>query len=117
MGLNILIKKHLTVDVYSWGIMFWECLTRKFPYYNVRLIEDAQNMEEARNMNHHRLMWEKVQNDWSPAKIQNIPNIIQQLLDVCWKPNPDDRYKMPEIVRILDQIEIVCKARFCKWKL
>ena len=69
-------------------------------------------MEEARNMNQHRLMWEKCENGWSPAKIQKIPTIIQQLLDVCWKRNPEERYKMPEICRILEQIEIVCKAYY-----
>ena len=29
------------VDTYSWAIMFWECLTRKIPYFNCRYMQES----------------------------------------------------------------------------
>ena len=77
----------IEVDVYSWAIMFWECVTRKFPFYNCRYLEDA---EEKSKRNAQDIMWSKSMRNETPVTIENLPFPFNALLDECWHRDPKE---------------------------
>lgn len=93
------------VDVYSWAVMMWECITRKFPYYNCRYQGDAESKSQ-RNMNN--IMWSKSSEGETPAKITGIPSPIVEVLEKCYAKDPSTRMLAPEIVKMLKEFAKCC---------
>lgn len=89
------------VDTYSWALMFWECLTRKIPYFNCRYMSDA---EEKSHLTQYMVL-NKKQNE-PPLPIEGLPFPFGPLLDECWSVDPEKRLPMTEIVKIMIQLEL-----------
>jgi serine/threonine protein kinase len=77
------------VDTYSWAIMFWECLTRKIPYFNCRYMQDA---EEKSKLTQYMVLQMKQKEP--PLPIENLPFPFGPLLDECWAVDVDKRPSM-----------------------
>uniref|UniRef100_A0A4W3J946 Mitogen-activated protein kinase kinase kinase 7 n=1 Tax=Callorhinchus milii TaxID=7868 RepID=A0A4W3J946_CALMI len=74
-------------DVFSWGIILWEVITRRKPFDEI-------------GGPAFRIMW-AVHNGTRPPLIKNLPKPIESLMTRCWSKDPAQRPSMEEIVRIM----------------
>jgi len=81
-------------DIYSFGIVLWEILTRKEPF------QEFDNYEEFRDAICNKHVRPPIPNDCHPA--------LRHLIESCWHPHPGKRPTFPEIVSQLDYIIVDC---------
>ncbi|XP_012274170.1 mitogen-activated protein kinase kinase kinase 7 isoform X2 [Orussus abietinus] len=74
-------------DVFSWGIILWEVLSRKKPFDDI-------------GGSAYRIMW-AVHIGQRPPGIEGCPKPIEDLMNRCWKKVPEERPSMDEVVRIM----------------
>ncbi|XP_062407147.1 mitogen-activated protein kinase kinase kinase 7 isoform X4 [Sardina pilchardus] len=74
-------------DVFSWGIILWEVITRRKPFDEI-------------GGPAFRIMW-AVHNGTRPPLIKNLPKPIESLMTRCWSKDPSQRPSMEEIVKIM----------------
>ena len=81
-------------DIFSWGIILWQCLSRKQPY--------------SKYDNEYALQWAKVTFGKNPPMFRNCPSKLKDLLKQCWNQNPSSRLSMDEIVPIMQELFSYC---------
>ncbi|KAK3873338.1 hypothetical protein Pcinc_021626, partial [Petrolisthes cinctipes] len=69
-------------DVYSWGIIMWEVLTRRVPFQDLGLAV--------------RIMW-AVHQRQRPPLIVGCPKLLENLMKRCWDHNQARRPRMEEV--------------------
>ncbi|KAI0241093.1 Mitogen-activated protein kinase kinase kinase 7 [Lamellibrachia satsuma] len=77
-------------DIFSWGIILWEVLTRRKPFDEI-------------GGPAFRIMW-AVHNGTRPPLIKGCPPPLQVLMTKCWSSNPMERPSMSEVVRIMSHL-------------
>ncbi|XP_063773063.1 mitogen-activated protein kinase kinase kinase 7 isoform X2 [Pseudophryne corroboree] len=77
-------------DVFSWGIILWEVITRRKPFDEI-------------GGPAFRIMW-AVHNGTRPPLIKNLPKPIESLMTRCWSKDPSKRPSMEEIVKIMTHL-------------
>uniref|UniRef100_G3NSE7 Mitogen-activated protein kinase kinase kinase 7 n=1 Tax=Gasterosteus aculeatus aculeatus TaxID=481459 RepID=G3NSE7_GASAC len=77
-------------DVFSWGIILWEVITRRKPFDEI-------------GGPAFRIMW-AVHNGTRPPLIHNLPKPIESLMTRCWSKDPSQRPSMEEIVKIMTHL-------------
>lgn len=82
-------------DVFSWGIIFWEVLTRRVPYENYR--ESTA------------VLW-AICNRKRPPPIRNCPSKLKDLMQSCWDPDPPSRPSMAQVVDIMETVFTHCSS-------
>eukprot|EP00727_Mastigamoeba_balamuthi_P012937 m51a1_g8266 putative serine threonine kinase (1615) ;mRNA; r:28556-34364 len=86
-------------DVFSFGVIIWETITRATPYDE---------------MNPHYVAQKVLESALRPTISVNFPRPLQSLMEQCWNANPLVRPEFPEIVSewsgIVDQLESAIKA-------
>ena len=75
------------VDVYSFGVLLWEMITRQEPYHDIGFATE---------------IFSRVAQGYRPPIPADCPPIIAQLIASCWENNPDDR---PNFSGILDRLK------------
>ncbi|KAJ0174580.1 hypothetical protein K1T71_009688 [Dendrolimus kikuchii] len=76
-------------DVFSWGIILWEVLSRRKPF------------EEGGSA--FRIMW-AVHTGQRPNLIEGCPEPIEQLMTQCWHKVPTERPSMAKVVEIMNTL-------------
>ncbi|VDM45989.1 unnamed protein product [Toxocara canis] len=74
-------------DVYSFGIILWEMITRRKPF------EDVDGSALV-------ILW-KAFTDSRPPPIANCPEVLMDLIVRCWHKNPNCRPTMREVFDVL----------------
>lgn len=77
-------------DVFSWGIILWEVITRRKPFDEI-------------GGPAFRIMW-AVHRGTRPPLIKNLPKAIESLMTRCWSKDPSQRPSMEEIVKIMSHL-------------
>ncbi|ENN76602.1 mitogen-activated protein kinase kinase kinase 7 [Dendroctonus ponderosae] len=77
-------------DIFSWGIILWEVLSRKKPFY-------------TQASSAFSIMW-AVYKGKRPPLIRRCPACIEQLMTQSWDHDPEKRPSMEEIVAKMEQI-------------
>ncbi|KAJ8712393.1 hypothetical protein PYW07_005235 [Mythimna separata] len=78
-------------DVFSWGIILWEVLSRRKPF------------EEGGSA--FRIMW-AVHTGQRPNLIEGCPEPIEQLMTQCWHKVPAER---PSMAKVCDIMSALCE--------
>lgn len=76
-------------DVFSWGIILWEVLTREQPYKEIELT--------------FSIMW-NVHKGHRPPLIDGCPKPIEKLMTSCWDKDPSLRPSMDYVVVIMNEL-------------
>lgn len=74
-------------DIFSWGIVLWEVLSREKPFKDVD--------------NTYSIMW-KIHKGERPPPIPNLPEPIKFLMTSCWADKPDLRPSMQHVVAMMN---------------
>ena len=77
------------VDVYSFGILMWELLTREEPYVRDKDLKGIQ------------IAYAAAEQGLRPKIPPFTPEGYSQLMQQCWAQNPDARPEFNEVLRIL----------------
>ncbi|XP_077540658.1 mitogen-activated protein kinase kinase kinase 7-like [Haemaphysalis longicornis] len=77
-------------DIFSWGIILWEVLTRRKPF------EDCGPPAFC-------IMW-AVHQGKRPPLIRGCPAVLEQLMVRCWSQNPEQRPPMAEVKELMEQL-------------
>ncbi|EDO47144.1 predicted protein, partial [Nematostella vectensis] len=78
-------------DVYSFGIILWEMISRRKPF------------DDMAGSPPFRIMW-AVHIGRRPPLIKNIPKPIEELITSCWDKDPDKRPSFSRIVIFLNHL-------------
>ncbi|CAH1972154.1 unnamed protein product [Acanthoscelides obtectus] len=86
MAPEVFSSSHYTekCDVFSWGIILWEVVSRKKPFYN-------------KGGTAFSIMW-AVHKGKRPPLIRNCPLPIENLMTTCWDHDPKNRLSMAEVI-------------------
>eukprot|EP01113_Clastostelium_recurvatum_P020910 TRINITY_DN2475_c0_g1_i1.p1 TRINITY_DN2475_c0_g1~~TRINITY_DN2475_c0_g1_i1.p1 ORF type:complete len:834 (-),score=248.83 TRINITY_DN2475_c0_g1_i1:123-2624(-) len=82
-----------SIDVYAFGIILWELITRKKPFHEVRTSFELEKI---------------VREGMRPTIPAEVPQILADLVRACWSGNPKDR---PTFQQALEQLERASAAR------
>ncbi|XP_006623965.1 mitogen-activated protein kinase kinase kinase 7-like isoform X2 [Apis dorsata] len=74
-------------DVFSWGVILWEILSRKKPFDEI-------------GGSAYRIMW-AVHIGQRPPLIEDCPKPLEDLMTRCWHKSPEERPSMDEVVEIM----------------
>ncbi|XP_050590385.1 mitogen-activated protein kinase kinase kinase 7-like [Bombus affinis] len=74
-------------DVFSWGVILWEILSRKKPFDEI-------------GGSAYRIMW-AVHVGQRPPLIEGCPKPIEDLMTRCWHKSPEERPSMDAVVEIM----------------
>ncbi|KAF5270604.1 hypothetical protein FQA39_LY01342 [Lamprigera yunnana] len=77
-------------DVYSWGIILWEVLSRRRPFYHLK-------------GSAFTIMW-AVHKGMRPPLIRSCPPPLEKLMKDCWDENPTNRPSMIKVVETMTYI-------------
>lgn len=75
-------------DVFSFGIIIWEVLSRHKPFHNV----GGPAL---------RILWLVHQGN-RPPLLENCPRLLEQLMTQCWRKAADERPSMAQVVKVLE---------------
>ncbi|OHS97846.1 TKL family protein kinase [Tritrichomonas foetus] len=75
------------VDVYSFGLLLYEMVTKKTPFHKL----NAAQVAVAVVMDKER-----------PVIPKNIPNGLKRLMQRCWRDSPAERPNFPEILQLFE---------------
>uniref|UniRef100_A0A1L8DKR2 Mitogen-activated protein kinase kinase kinase 7 n=1 Tax=Nyssomyia neivai TaxID=330878 RepID=A0A1L8DKR2_9DIPT len=76
-------------DVFSWGIILWEVLSREQPFKEIE--------------HTFTIMW-SVHKGHRPPLIEGCPRPIENLMTSCWDPNPSNRPSMSKVVATMEEL-------------
>src|SRR5690348_6306083 len=87
-------KYNEKADVYSYGVVLWELLTRKVPWQNLPMVDVVKTV-----VNGHRPPINQQLSQHSEA-----PEQFVSLMQQCWDSNPQNRPSFEDVLKSLQHI-------------
>jgi len=87
-----------SVDVYSYGVLFWELFHCTTPYADTRLDQMA-------------ICKQVFYNQIRPRMSSQTPDPIKKIIMLCWHTKPENRPQFEQVVGLLDQACDACGGR------
>jgi len=84
-------------DVFAFGIILWELMTRRVPYV-------SGVGREGGNVRWQQV--QRVKNGARPPVPEGLPEVVSKLIEECWLPNPSKRPPFNKIVQVLAQFPL-----------
>ncbi|CBY33110.1 unnamed protein product [Oikopleura dioica] len=84
-------KSNDLCDVYSFGVLLWEMLTREVPF---------------KGMEGFQVAWMVVEKRQRPVLPEKAPEEIKELISTCWAHDPKDRKDFKAIILDLEKMEL-----------
>lgn len=84
-------KSNDLCDVYSFGVLLWEMLTREVPF---------------KGMEGFQVAWMVVEKRQRPVLPEKAPEEIKELISTCWAHDPKDRKDFKQIILDLEKMEL-----------
>ena len=81
------------IDVYSFGILFWEILTGKIPFQELKENPNTCHKIEQMIIDGYRPSLDDLPND--------IPPCIIEMIEQCWNSKPSSRPSLGKIISVL----------------
>lgn len=75
-------------DVWTFGLVLWEIVARQEPHANDDLFTVGVQIRDE---------------GYTPAVPESCPPVLQQIMQMCWKKEPDQRPEMSTICELLDK--------------
>ncbi len=93
------IQRRLTLqtDVYAYGIMLWELITRQHPFSEYKQLFTRAIIEGRR-----------------PTIPSNCPQLYATLIEACWQSEPEKRYKKTPLNRGAAALSLI-REEEAKW--
>ncbi|GAB6027640.1 Mitogen-activated protein kinase kinase kinase 7 [Chamberlinius hualienensis] len=83
-------------DVFSWGIILWEVISRQKPFDDIR-------------GSAYQILW-AVHSGKRPPLIRGCPKPLELLMNRCWAKEPHLRPSMDEVVNIMSHVFVFFKG-------
>ena len=83
------LKSNESCDVYSFGVLLWEMLTKEVPF---------------KGMEGFQVAWMVVEKRQRPPIPDSAPEPIRNLIQSCWDHDPKKRMDVGSVLKILDQL-------------
>jgi len=74
-------------DIFSWGIILWEVLTRRLPFDEI-------------GGNDLRVLW-AIHSGQRPPKVSGCPQLLEDLMERCWDKDTEVRPDISEVVEVI----------------
>ena len=75
-------------DVFSYGVVVWETVTRQCPYEGLTQIQAALGV---------------LNNNLRPTVPENCPSLFKTLMTLCWISSPEQRPSFEDVLEILNR--------------
>jgi len=89
-----------SADIYSFGILLWELVTRCIAGHYVLPFSEYTNIKAE-----YKLLIEVSREHIRPTLHQHTPEPLAQLITSCWQQDPNGRPHIQDIVRQLQQLK------------
>ncbi|KYQ90099.1 filamin/ABP280 repeat-containing protein [Tieghemostelium lacteum] len=93
MAVEVLVGKTeytQQADVYSFGFVLWECISRQIPYHEMQQIDWIRSVLET---------------EYRPPIPESCLPEIASLIKRCWNSDPDVRPNFTEIIKYLEDLK------------
>ncbi|OWZ23593.1 Serine/threonine protein kinase [Phytophthora megakarya] len=82
-------------DVFSYGVVVWETVTRQCPYEGLTQIQAALGV---------------LNNNLRPTVPENCPPLFKKLMTLCWVSSPEERPSFEEVLEILNSSTVIASC-------
>ncbi|KAI6182324.1 Mitogen-activated protein kinase kinase kinase [Aphelenchoides bicaudatus] len=91
-------KYNQACDIFSFGILLWEIVTRKQPF-------------DDWDSHAYTILWQ-VSEGRRPPDIRNCPKALMDLIKSCWADNPKDRPTVDVLITVVESLLVIYPNRY-----
>ena len=103
------LKSNESCDIYSFGVLMWEMLTKEVPFKGQGFILVTTNVNvhyktHFTGMEGFQVAWMVVEKRQRPPIPESAPDAIRNLITSCWEHDPKKRQDVGSVIKVLDKL-------------